>query len=138
MIRVVLDTNVLVSAMLTPFGNEAQALSAVRRGVLLPCLSRAILDEYAAVLARRKFGFEDAEIRALIEMLQEKGLFFEPAPATGLSPDPGDDDFIACALQAAADFIVTGNKKHFPEASCGKCRVVSARELTDLLPKILP
>jgi hypothetical protein len=64
--------------------------------------------------------------------LKEKGLAFQPAPVTGLSPGPGDDDFIACALAGDADFIVTGNKRHFPEATCGRSKVVSAKELLDL------
>jgi putative PIN family toxin of toxin-antitoxin system len=129
MIRTVLDTNVLVSAMLSPFGNEAQVLGAVRRGSIVPCLSPAILAEYCAVLSRPKFGFAQDEILGLIGMLEAKGLLLEPVPATGASPDPGDDDFIACALAADADFIVTGNKRDFPADSCKPSRVVSAREL---------
>lgn len=131
MIRTVLDTNVLVSAMLSPFGNEAQVLDAVRNGSIVPCLSRAILAEYGAVLSRPKFGFPQDEILGLIGLLQAKGLLFEPKPATGASPDPGDDDFIACALAADAEFIVTGNKRDFPADSCRPARVVSARELIE-------
>jgi putative PIN family toxin of toxin-antitoxin system len=131
--RTVLDTNVLVSAMLSPFGNEAQVLDAVRKGRVVPCLSPAILDEYTSVLSRQKFGFAQDEILGLIGMMQSKGLQFEPQPTRGVSPDPGDDDFIACALFANAEFIVTGNKRDFPAASYGLSRVVSARELLEFL-----
>jgi putative PIN family toxin of toxin-antitoxin system len=133
MMRVVLDTNVLVSALISPFGNEAQALVAIHKGRITPCLSPNILAEYAEVLARPKFGFAQDEIDGLIGLLKSKGLLFEPAPAAGASPDPGDDDFIACALEARAEFIVTGNKRHFPAEACGRAKVVSARELVELL-----
>ena len=133
MIRVVLDTNVLVSALISPFGNEAQALDVVQKDRIIPCISPRILTEYAAVLARPKFGFGRDEIDGLIELLKTKGLLFEPTPAPGVSPDSGDDDFIACALEAHAEFIVTGNKRHFPTEACGRARVVSAREMMELL-----
>lgn len=133
MIRIVLDTNVLVSALISPFGNEAQALVAVHKGRITPCLSPNILAEYAEVLARPKFGFAPNEIDGLIGMLTSKGLMFEPAPAAGASPDSGDDDFIACALEARAELIVTGNKRHFPAEACGRAKVVSARELVELI-----
>jgi putative PIN family toxin of toxin-antitoxin system len=133
MMRVVLDTNVLVSALLSPFGNEAQALDAVRMGRIIPCLSAKILGEYAEVLARPKFGFSSDEIHGLAGLLQSVGIMFEPASAAGASTDPKDEEFIACALEADAEFIVTGNKRHFPPGSCGRTKVVSARELVELL-----
>lgn len=133
MIRMVLDTNVLVSAVISPFGNEAQVLDAVQAGRIVPCLSRSILEEYTDVLGRPKFGFKPEKTDRIRRLLQLNGLLFEPSPVTGASPDPGDDEFIACALQANAKFIVTGNKRHFPEKSCGQAKVVSARELMELL-----
>ena len=89
------------------------------------------------VLARPKFSFAPDEIAGLIGLLQSRGLLFEPSPAPGASPDPGDDDFIACALAAEAEFIVTGNKRHFPAESCGRTRVVSARDLMEILARPL-
>lgn len=83
MTRAVLDTNVLVSALLSPFGNEAQVLDAVRRGRIAPCLSKEILAEYADVLAWPKFGFATDEILGLTGMLRESGLMFRPTPALG-------------------------------------------------------
>jgi putative PIN family toxin of toxin-antitoxin system len=133
MMRVVLDTNVLVSALISPFGNEAQALDAVQKDRIIPCISPNILTEYTEVLARPKFGFAPDEIDGLIGLLKSKGLLFVPVSAAGTSPDPGDDDFIACALEAQAEFIVTGNKRHFPDERCGRAKVVSAREMVDKL-----
>jgi len=57
-IRVVSDTNVLVSAMISPSGNEAVLTLAIARGLLTPCFSTEIVSEYEDVLRRRKFGFD--------------------------------------------------------------------------------
>lgn len=133
MTRAVVDTNVLVSSLISPLGNEAQILDAVEMGRVVPCLCWSILKEYADVLARPKFRFSKANIDGLLGLLRAKGIMFEPNPSPGASPDPGDDDFIACARAANAEFIVTGNKRDFPARSCGEIRVVSARELLDLL-----
>jgi putative PIN family toxin of toxin-antitoxin system len=134
----VLDTNVLVSALISPFGNEARTLDAVQHARVQPCFSPEMLEEYAEVLARPKFGFAPDEIDGLIGLLQSRGLLFRPLPATAASPDPADDDFIACALAAEANYIVTGNKRHFPPDACGQSKVVSARELLEHLDQIQP
>jgi putative PIN family toxin of toxin-antitoxin system len=133
MIRVVLDTNVVVSALISPFGNEALVIAAAQDGRIAPCISRETLAEYAEVLARPKFGFAENEIEGLIGLLQSRGIPLEPKPVTGASPDPSDDIFVACALAAEAEFLVTGNKRHFPDESYGRAKVVSARELLEAI-----
>lgn len=131
MIRAVIDTNVIVSGLLSPSGNEALILLAIQQGILRPCLSAEILDEYAAVLARPKFGFSPDEIAALMTMLRGVGELFEPQPSPIASPDPGDTKFLDCAGAAQAGFIVTGNKRDFPGPRFGPTRVVNAGELLD-------
>lgn len=133
MIRVVLDTNVLVSALISPFGNESLVLLAVQQGRIAPCLSPAIVAEYAGVLARPKFSFAADEIEGLMALMCAQGLLFEPLALPGASPDPKDDDFIACAMASNAAFLVTGNKRHFPAESCGQTKIVSERELLESL-----
>jgi len=131
--RAVLDTNIIVSALLAPFGNEARLLGVVQNDKLTPCISREILAEYAGVLARPKFSFAKSEIAGLIGLMEAKGLMVDPPRITAASPDPKDNDFIACAIAANADFLVTGNRRHFPLQSCGQTRVVSAGELLEIL-----
>ncbi|MGO8759482.1 MAG: putative toxin-antitoxin system toxin component, PIN family [Terracidiphilus sp.] len=133
MIRAVLDTNVIVSALISPFGNEALVLLAVEKRRLTPCFSPSILAEYTGVLSRPKFDFAQREIDGLIELLRRAGLLFEPPPSVGASPDPKDEPFIACAQAAGAAFLVTGNKRHFPAQFYGQARVVSAREMIEFL-----
>ncbi len=115
MIRVVMDTNVLVSAMISLSGNEALLLLAVKQGLLRPCFSRAVLEEYSEVLARPKFAFSPDEIAALVDLLQHQGDLLRPAPLSGISPDPKDDKFIACALTARGGFCGHGEQEGFPE-----------------------
>ena len=70
MIRAVIDTNVLVSGLLSPAGNEALILLAIHQGLVHPCFSDEILEEYAAVLARPKFAFPSDEIAAVLAMFR--------------------------------------------------------------------
>ena len=133
MIRAVIDTNVLVSAMIVPSGNESLVLLAARQGLITPCLSQEICEEYSGVLARPKFGFSPEEIGAVLSLLREHGEMFTPAPVRGSSPDPDDDKFIACALAAKADYLVTGNKRDFPPAQLMPTKLVSAGELLHII-----
>ena len=131
MIRAVIDTNVLVSGLLSRAGNEALVLLAIRQGLVRPCLSPAILGEYEGVLARPKFSFEPAQIAALLTMLRDKGEMYEPEGCVTRSPDPDDTKFLHCAEAAQAEFIVTGNTRDFPDTPYGMTRVVNAGELLD-------
>lgn len=138
MIRAVIDTNVLVSSALKTEGNEARVLDLVEANRIVPCLTAAILEEYAEVMSRRKRGLSHVKVDALLAGIREKGLFFVLNSVQRMSPDPDDDEFIACAMAADADFIVTGNRRHYPRDSYGRARVVSARELSEFLnqPKV--
>jgi putative PIN family toxin of toxin-antitoxin system len=130
-IRAVIDTNVVVSGLLSPAGNEALILLAIHQGLVRPCFSEEILEEYAGVVARPKFMFPADEIAALLAMFRRQGELIVPKASGAVSIDPGDTKFLQCAETAQADYLVTGNRRHFPEASYGVTRVVSAGELLD-------
>jgi uncharacterized protein len=68
-----------------------------------------------------------------LSLLRERGEMVSPAPVPGGSPDPGDDKFIACAVAAKADYLVTGNKRDFPEAQLAPTKLVSAGELLNII-----
>lgn len=121
----------LVSGLLSPAGNEALIVLAIHQGFVRPCLSEAIIAEYAAVLARPKFAFPPQEIEAVLAILQGKGEMFGPEESPVVSPDPADTKLLDCAQASRADFIVTGNKRDFPNGPYGPTRVVSAGELLD-------
>jgi len=134
-IRAVIDTNVLVSGLLSAKGNEALILLAIHQGLVRPCLSDAIVREYVDVLARPKFAFPPGEIAELLATMQRMGESITPVgPAPTLS-DPDDVKFLHCANTARAEYIVTGNKRHFPLTLDGSPRVVNAGELLDRITR---
>jgi putative PIN family toxin of toxin-antitoxin system len=132
-IRAVIDTNVLVSAMISSAGNEALVVLAINQRLVVPCFSREILKEYSDVLGRPRFAFPPDELDALLDLLRHRGELLSPAPVPHTSPDPDDDKFIACALAGKADFLVTGNKRHFPQDGLSRARVVNAAELLEFI-----
>jgi predicted nucleic acid-binding protein len=73
------------------------------------------------------------KITALIDMLRANGDLVHPATPAGGSPDPGAEKFLACALAAHADFMVTGNRRDFPADPIKPTKVVSAGELLNLI-----
>jgi putative PIN family toxin of toxin-antitoxin system len=130
-IRAVINTNVVVSGLLSPNGTAALVLLAIRHGLLRPCFSQEILAEYAGVLGRPKFGFPSEDITALMAMLRAAGDLIAPQASVMVSPDPGDTKFVTCAVAGDAAFIVTGNSRHFPDGCYGAARVVTPAALLD-------
>ena len=128
-----LDTNILVSALLNALGNEADVLQSVNRGLVQAYVSEDILIEYRVVLLRSKFARYRNAAEQLIETIRSHATHITPARSGLTSPDPDDTPFIDCAVAAKADYLVTGNKRHFPEQTYGGTTVVNARQLLDLL-----
>jgi uncharacterized protein len=132
-IRTVIDTNVLVSALISSSGNEALLLLAVNHGLVTPYVSDLIVEEYEEVLARPKFSFSSGRIATVLNLFRRHGEHLRIVTASGISPDPKDDPFLGCALEAQADFLVTGNKRDFPQERLRTTQVVSAGELLELV-----
>lgn len=110
--RVVLDTNVLISALL--FTGVASGLVPLwQKGAITVLLSREILDEYLRVLAYQKFQLSEAEIKAAIE---EELLPFVQVIKPGLrvrvlKRNPSDNKFLECAVAGKADVLISGDKE---------------------------
>lgn len=133
MIRVVLDTNVVVSAVLTRGGAEAHALDLAAARKIQLYVSVAILTEYEAVLRRSKFSrVSPKAIDTALELIRRVAIIVNPKEMLGVSSDESDNRFLECAEAADADYLVTGNKRHFPE-QWKRCMVIGARELVELL-----
>jgi uncharacterized protein len=79
-IRAVIDTRVLVSAVIAPSGNEALLLLAINQNLVSPCFSVELLDEYEEVLRRPKFGLEADEIKSLMDPIRKLGELIQPVP----------------------------------------------------------
>ena len=130
--RIVLDTNVLVSGLLQPLGNPAQILSLALAGAIQVCHDERILAEYAEVLARPRFKLDAALVRDVLAKLEQDGVAVDATGQTSLNlPDPDDEPFLAVALAAAADFLVTGNLADYPKQKCKGCAAVSPAEFME-------
>jgi uncharacterized protein len=88
-IRAVVDTNVLVSAMISSEGNEALLVMAVNQGLVVPCFSDEILYEYSEVLLRPRFAFPGDEVDALLDLFRRRGQPVNPGPVAHVSPESG-------------------------------------------------
>ena len=129
--RVVVDTNVLVSGLISPFGPPGVIVGLVARGALQLCYDARIIAEYRSVLERPAFAFRLGDIETLLSRIGAGGVSVAPVPLPGRLPDAGDEPFLEVAVAAHAAFLVTGNLKHFPtDHRCG-IRVVSPREFLD-------
>lgn len=114
--RVVLDTNVLVSAILTPGGSAHQVIQLVLRGDLQLCVDSRIVAEYREILVRSKFGFSPALVEEFLEALLEEAQEILPEPLPGRFPDEADRAFLEVAVSGGAEGVVTGNARHFHAA----------------------
>ena len=128
----VLDTNVVVSANLNPEGNEALVVSlALNRKVRL-FVSRPILEEYERVLLYPRLKFDAGAVGRFMALLRKTARLVTPARTIAESVDDADNRFLECAEAAHADFLVTGNKRHFPK-QWNETQVVNARELVEVI-----
>ena len=130
--KIVLDTNVVVSGLMTPAGVSAAVLARVRAGDLLVVLDARILAEYREVLARPRLAVPVDDAQAFVEYLERSAVAFENAPRAAFElPDPDDQPFLDVAIAAGAAAIATGNARHFP-AGCG-VTILSPRALLNAL-----
>jgi putative PIN family toxin of toxin-antitoxin system len=129
---VVLDTNIIVSAHLNEQGLEAAVLLLVFAGKIKLCVTQPILDEYADVLHREKFHFDSHRIVLSLTKIRSISRKVRPRRLLSVCPDPNDNRFLECAEAARADFLITGNKRHFPK-QWGATKVVNAREFLEII-----
>lgn len=133
-VKVVLDTNVLVSSILFK-GELAGIVDLWKGGRIVPVVSRETFDEFRKVLGYPKFGLTKGEIRAIIE--EEALPFFEVVETAGeasrVCKDPDDDKFIACALAASADYIVSGDKDLYDIVTYGTIKIIRAVDLLKMI-----
>jgi uncharacterized protein len=125
--QVVLDTNIVVSACLTPGGAPATIVELALLGAFTLCVSSDVLAEYREVLVRRKFARQQDRIAIVLAGLEDVALTVNPVHIVTISPDEEDNRLLECAEAARADFLVTGNPKHFPP-QFGRTRILSPRD----------
>ncbi len=133
--KIVLDTNVLVSGLLNPYGPPGRIVQLVADGKLSLCFDARIIAEYRDVLLRPVFSFREEHVGALIEQIRAGGISTASAPLPRPLPDPDDEAFLEASISGIADCLVTGNSRHFPaRLRCG-VEVVSPAEFLELYRK---
>ena len=137
--RAVLDTNVIVSAVLVSGGNERRILDAWRLGAFDLVVSPALLEELARVLAYPKIRsarwITDAEVEELVETLAEGSIVVAGTGRERASRDPGDDMVITAAFEGRADWLVTGDRNLLVLESYRRIRIVRPAEFVRILAR---
>ena len=111
---VVLDTNIIVSALLSPQGNAAVILSMITEGLVTPIYCQQILDEYLTVLTRTRFAFPINLIADTLDILDIFGVPVNPQKSSFPMLDESDRIFYDTAVAGAAT-LITENLRHYPE-----------------------
>ena len=116
MIYAVIDTNVIVAALLThnPMVATAKVLDFLSEGRIAPVYNEEIMNEYQDVLHRKKFHFKEDKIQMVLNYIRHYGIHSDRIPYAGNMPDEKDRPFDEVSLSMDDSFLVTGNLKHFP------------------------
>ena len=128
----VLDTNVLVSAMLKTGSVPGQVAAEALNGDIIPVLNDDIIAEYEDVLNRPKFRFDKRAVKVFLDELKKRAVYSDYGLIEDEIPDPKDVVFYAVLMEKRKEdeaYLVTGNIKHFPM----RTYVVTPREMLDII-----
>jgi putative PIN family toxin of toxin-antitoxin system len=130
-LRLVIDTNVLISAAIKPAGLQRTVLLlAITRPARL-YVSRPILEEYREVLGRRELRIRKGLRQQVLQLIKNHSYTVVPTRRLHVTSDPDDNMFLECADAARADYLVAGNQKHFPRF-WKKTKIITTREFISL------
>jgi len=131
-LRLVLDTNVIVSAALKPDGLQRSVLLVSLQKPARLYVSDPILEEYREVLSRPRLHIRKGLRRQLMRIIENSAHRIVPSVRLRVAVDPDDDIFVECADAAKADYLVTGNISHFPRY-WKKTKIITSREFFDIV-----
>ena len=130
-IHAVIDTNILVSGMLT--SNETaptrQILAHIQQGSIVPMTNIAIIEEYTDVLTRNKFSFDKEAVKNLLEMIGNRSRQYTPTVTHSDFSDIDDAIFYDTYIMRDDAYLITGNLKHFPKES----RILSPSDMMQII-----
>ncbi|HLW54020.1 MAG TPA: putative toxin-antitoxin system toxin component, PIN family [Candidatus Angelobacter sp.] len=129
-LRLVLDTNILVSAALNAEGLPRTVfLLAITKPARL-YVSAPVLEEYKEVLSRKELGIRKGLRQQFLQLIRNRAHMVTPKKRINSAHDPEDDKFLECADAARADYLITGNERHFPKY-WKSTKIIGAREFVD-------
>jgi putative PIN family toxin of toxin-antitoxin system len=113
-LRLVVDTNIIVSAALKPDGIQRIVLVMATTKPAMLYVTEEILQEYRDVLSRTEVKIRKGLRNQLLHLIRIRGRIVKPSRIPPVTKDPDDNKFLECADAARADYLITGNQKHFP------------------------
>ena len=131
-LRLVVDTNFVISAALKPDGLQRTVLLLATSKPATLYVSESIVAEYSGVLARPEPKIRKGLRQQLLQLIRARSHRVKPSRALLVAKDPDDNKFLECADIARADYLVTGNQRHFPKF-LKKTKVITSREFIDLV-----
>ena len=131
-LRLVLDTNIVVSAALKLGGLQRTVLLLAITKPARLYVSPPILSEYRAVLARPELRIRKGLRLQLLQLIENRASLVSPPQSLQITIDPGDNIFLECADTARADYLITGNQRHFPQF-WKKTKIISSREFISIV-----
>lgn len=111
--RVVIDTNVIVSGILNPHGPPGRILDTLLSEAITALYDDRILSEYHEVLLRPAFGFSRSDVESLLDFVESSGEHISAEPLSLILPDPNDLPFLEVAASGGAEALITSNAMHF-------------------------
>ena len=137
-LRLVVDTNIVVSAALKPDGLQRTVLLLAITKPARLYVSEAIVAEYREVLARPELKIRKGLRQQLLDLIKNQAQIVKPSRSLQVAKDPDDDKFLECADAGRADYLVTGNQRHFPRF-WKKTKVITSREFISIVaPHLIP
>ncbi len=125
--RVVFDTNIFISALVTPGGSGARAMQRILRGKDRLYVSRELVDEVLVVLAR-KFARDAQALSRTAIFLSELGQLVVAAATVSVLADETDNRILECAIAAGAELVVTGDRAMLELGEFAGVRMISLRD----------
>ena len=136
-LRLVIDTNVVVSAALKPEGLQRTVVVLAMAKPARWYVSYAILSEYAMVLARSELKIRKSLRQRLLQLIKNHAHVVVPSRLAQITSDPDDKVFVECADAARADYLVTVNQRHFPKFWKNTKIITSSEVLSVIAPHLL-
>ena len=136
-LRLVIDTNVVVSAALKPEGLPRTVLLLAMTKPVRWYVSDPIMSEYDMVLARPELKIRRSLRQQFLQLIKNHARVVKPSRLCAVTSDPADNMFIECADAARADYLVTGNQRHFPKFWKNTKIITSSELLSIIAPHLI-
>jgi putative PIN family toxin of toxin-antitoxin system len=131
-LRLVLDTNVVVSAVLKPEGLQRTVLLLAMTKPARWYVSDPIVSEYSLVLARPELKIRKGLRQQFLQLVKSHSRAIVPSHLPPITSDPADNIFVECADAARADYLVTGNERHYPRF-WKSTKIINSRDFLNIV-----